>query len=176
MFPGVSRNNKSQWAPKLLYPGPACHLLYFIPYLPGAWRELALVKNCSGTSRPWTRALEGVIAKQRGEGILFPPKLLMLDCVSAKSLLMEMYVPQLVRIICKSIFLPLESTGGYQRVSFSTLKFLTDFIMQRLCFCSIVLCTRLWIQKFKDQKSFFWFGLLIVFVLFFFKSMQSFWK
>lgn len=96
----------------------------------------------------------GQLQAKRGEGILFLPKLFSLDCVGAKSLLMEIYVPQLVKIICKSIFLPLESTGGYQRVSFSTLKFLTDFIRQRLCFCSIVLCVHLWIQKFKGQKSF----------------------
>ena len=90
---------------------------------------------------------------------MFPPELLRLNYVGVKSFLMEMYVPQLINIICKSIFLPLESTGGYQRVSFSTRKFITGFIIQRLCFCSMVLCVHLRIQKFKDQKSFLSLGL-----------------
>lgn len=90
------------------------------------------------------------------EGHLFPPELLRLDSVVAKSFLMATYVPQLVKVICKSVFLPLESTGSYQKASFSTIKFLTGFIMQRYCFSSIALCIHLWIQKFKYQGSFLW--------------------
>lgn len=107
----------------------------------------------------------GHLQAERRAGILCPPELLRLNCVGVKSFLMEMYVPQLVKIICKSIFLPLESTGGYQKASFCTRKFFADFILQRLCFCSVVLCVHLCTQKFKDQKSFLSLGLFFFFNL-----------
>lgn len=107
----------------------------------------------------------GHLQAESGEGFVSPPELLRLDCVDAKSFLMETYVPQLVKIICKSVFLPLESTGGYQRVSFSTKMFLTDFILQGLCFNSIVMFSFMDSQIQGPGK-----------LCFFFKSMQSFSK
>lgn len=157
MFPGVPRNNKSQRAPQLFHPGPDCPFLCcaLISLEPGeSWPKL---KNYLGTSGPRTRALEGVTSEKReGEGISFPPELLRLDCEDVKSFLVEAHVPQLIKVICKSVFLPLESTVGYRKALFSTIKFLTGFIVQKLCFSSTALCVRLWIQKLKYQGGFLW--------------------
>lgn len=79
----------------------------------------------------YTTDKDDVISKPRGEGILFPPELFRLDCVNAKTFLMKIYVPQLIKVICKSVFLPLKSTGGYWKVSFSKIKFLTGFIIAK---------------------------------------------
>ena len=66
MAPGVSRNNKSQWAPRLFHPGPACHFLYCALTILEPRESWPKPKNYLGTSRPWTRALKGVISEKRG--------------------------------------------------------------------------------------------------------------
>ena len=100
------------------------------------------------------RHWKGSSPSRERRGISFPPESLRLDCVDVQSLLMETYVPQLVKIICKVYFClwrVVEAIGGCH---FSTMMFLTDFIIQRHCFSFTLLCVHLWIHKFKDQGSF----------------------
>lgn len=148
-------------SPTIIPSCPCLSLLVLCPYLPWAWRELTNRKNYWGDFWTMDRGTGGCHLQEervsRG-GILFFPELFRFDCVDVKSFLMETYVPQLVKVICKSIFLPLESTIGYQKALFSTIlvKFLTGFIMQRLCLSSIAFCVYLWIQNFKYQGNFLW--------------------
>lgn len=148
-------------SPTIIPSWPCLSLLVPCPYLSWAWRKLT-PEELRGNFWTTDRGTGGCHLQEkrvnRGGILFFPPELFRFDCVDVKSFLMETYVPQLVKLICKSIFSPLESTVGYQEALFSTIlvKFLTGFIMQRLCLSSIAFCVHLWIQKFKCQGNFLW--------------------
>lgn len=147
-------------SPTIIPSCPCLSLLRLCPYLLEPGESWPNQKNYGATSGPRTGALGLSSPRRKRErvrgGILFFPELFRFHCMDVKSFLMETYVPQVIKVICKNIFLPLESTVGYQKALFSTIKFLTGFIMQRLCLSSIAFCVHLWIQKFKYQGNFLW--------------------
>lgn len=109
MVPGVSRNNKSQWAPQLFHPAPAWYFLYCALIFLERGESWPNGKNDGATSEPWTGALVPRREQELGRNLdFFFLESFRFDCVDVKSFLIETYVPQLVKVICKSIFLPLE--------------------------------------------------------------------